>query len=180
MEDKKTSGAKVDEQPKPVDILDDIKHAEAMVKKMVLIKVLSELKNLSRTILECKEKCNLLLSEAGISEVDAKRIIDFINAAQSVQLSQADKDKYQEWAKNKISGERKDVEKKMDEDFSMLFKNLGAVTSNHIVGANNLNGHSMMGSIGTGGYLGGGAFTTNVNDNIVLCSSGGNSLEVKI
>ena len=97
------------------DIVDELKASEGAIRKIVLIKMLDELKVMAHQVFEYKEKCHILLAEIGVPEADAKRVIDFINNLSSVQLSDADKEEIRKWAKKEVQMERQSVTKRLEE-----------------------------------------------------------------
>jgi glutamyl/glutaminyl-tRNA synthetase len=170
------------EEGKKVDILEDIKNAEMITKKLVLIKVLGELKTLAKTVLEAKEKCSALLAEAGVSAEESKRVIDFINSKSSVQLTKADKEKIEDWAKSKIEGERKTVERKLEDDFAPWLNKLSSIggfgVSGSLGGAHNLIGSSITGGSGNGN--GDNLTTVYCSSSVEIVNDAGENLKIHL
>jgi len=75
---------------KATDILDQVKEAEAIMRKRMLLKQISELKKLCKKVLETKKECEMTLTECNVSEEDAKRLIDYLNSLPEVQLKKED------------------------------------------------------------------------------------------
>lgn len=169
-----TMDEKKDKEKQP-DILDDIRAMERMTKRLVLIKMLSEIKKMAHDILELKEKGLVLLEEVGISKEDSKKIIDFVNSQSSVKLSESDIKSIREWAKAKVEGQTAEVEKKIDksDNFPILgsYKLFGSSVGKNIYEYGN---SRIMGQYNTGdGII--------HSDVVTLCSTDGDGkLEVKL
>lgn len=93
-----------------VDVLDEIRQVEKAARRALLIKVLGHLKYVSRKILRYKELIRAELAEMGISEDDAKRIIDFINESGDVKLSEDEIKEIRQEAKDSIRDKKKSIE----------------------------------------------------------------------
>ena len=164
------------EDKKP-DVLEDIKRIDRAVRAKTLAQVLSTLKAKAHEILELKEKTNALLEAAGVSAEDAKRIIDFVNSLDDVQLSDEEKRKLREDARNEIAGVKKQAEKKVNESpvVTSGYVNVPALTTT--AGSETL-GYGYYQSVGTWPHkenVGYSMSTSSVN----LCS-GSSSLAVKL
>ena len=73
------------------DILEDVKRAEKKVKAKLLLKKISELKEIAYEVNKLKAKMQIILEELDVSDKDAKRVIDYINEKSEVKLSDEDK-----------------------------------------------------------------------------------------
>ena len=112
---------------KPMDVLDEIKAIERVVRKKRLLAALTELKDKAHKILELKEECLSLLEAIGVSDEDQKRIIDYVNNSGDVVLSESEKKDIRTKAKEKEVSEKKKVETKIKEDpvvFNTLYSML--------------------------------------------------------
>lgn len=110
------------------DVLDQIKAIERAVKAQTLMKILSSLKKYAREILVLKEKTTIMLEELGISDTDAKRIIDFINNSSEVQLSETDLKKIREEMKETVSEKKSESQEVIEKKMTTL---LGNTTSTY-------------------------------------------------
>jgi len=99
----------------PKDVLDTIKEAEKKTKARVLLKSLTEIKGMTRSILELKEKTIIMLEEIGMSEEDIKRVIDFVNSV--VILSESDKKDIRDNIKKELSKVKERADEKVIEGF---------------------------------------------------------------
>src|SRR2546423_14706736 len=99
------------EDEKKPDILDDIKRIDRAIRAKTLAEVLATLKEKAHEVLRLKEETNQLLEAAGVSTEDSKRIIDFVNSLDDVQLSETEKRSLREETKEEVSGIRKKAEK---------------------------------------------------------------------
>jgi hypothetical protein len=104
-----------DEEDKKPDILDDIKRIDRAVRAKTLANVLSTLKEKAHEVLLLKEQTNMLLEAVGVSAEDAKRIIDFVNSLDDVQLSESEKQNLREDTREEVSEVKKKAEKKVNE-----------------------------------------------------------------
>ena len=96
------------------NILDQVCEAEKVIKTHLLVKRMVDFKNLARQVLEAKEESRLMLSDIGINEEDAKRVIDFVNALPEIQLSEEDKRDI--WGRVREEGKkaRQEVQEKIE------------------------------------------------------------------
>lgn len=156
---------KVDE----FDILDEIKIAEKMVKRAMLLKTIGKLKNIAREILEAKEESNALLEAIGIDSKDAKRIIDFVNNLPEVRLTEKDK--------QKIADEiQHDTEKGKKEVREVLEKKAYELTTTNIYPAQSMRlWQNATGNVGgvhfTSAGSMGGMNLVNGTDSVTLCAN---------
>jgi hypothetical protein len=133
-----------------IDILEDVKNIEKKAKAKLLIETTIELKKKIKEITKLKLECDIALEEIGVSKEDSKRIIDFLK---ELPESKVDKDKVKEMKKNKK-------------------KEVTEIKNNFI---KDFNSNSQYWNNTTGGNM----FYT-ATDTVNLCSSNGNSLEVKL
>ena len=159
---------KSDNIEKDLDVLEQLKRHEKIIKSKLLIKSLTEIKTMAKSILELKSKTEELLKLVVTNPEDIKRVIDFINSTESVQLSKEDVQKSKDWAAQCIAGAKKDIEKKVDDKLSEYFlpyppgvRNLGTpIMDNHVITTNHNSG--------------------SWNDAAVLTISDGTSTELKL
>lgn len=153
------------------DILDEIKIAEKMIKRAMLLKTIGKLKKIAREILEAKEESNALLEAIGIDSKDAKRIIDFVNNLPEVRLTEKDKQKIVDEIQHDTEKGKKEVRDALEKKAYEL------TTSNPIMGqqavyrwenpAGNLGGvFNYMNGISTNGLN-----VVNGSDSVMLCAS---------
>jgi len=154
-------------QPKK-DILDQIKRAESAIKQMTLIKMMSEIKQMANQVLELKEKCTAILAEIGVTPEDIKRVIDFVNNLSSVQLDDKDKERICNWAREQVNSKRKDVEKRVEDKIKPYDF---AVSAHPSLALDNDNFYQNMGSS---------SVPLKYSQDVVLCSTKGDKLEVTL
>lgn len=145
------------------DILDDVKKVEREIKVRTLAKVMEQIKDKAHEVLELKEEINALLEAAGVETDDIKRIIDFVNSLDSVQLSEADKREIRKDAKDDVRDDRKQVQQKIVNGTATMSYPMSAVYTT------------------TTGATGTSSITTNAtNANYVSMGSGSSKLDVKL
>lgn len=98
------------EKQKEVNIIDQVKEIERKKKEALLIKSIQKLKVVAKEAIKAKRKMKAYLDELGLSEGDQKKLIDYINSQDEVQLTRKEKDDIKEEVKRDLSGERKKVE----------------------------------------------------------------------
>lgn len=143
------------------DVLDQIKAQEKRIKARLLLKQIIVLKKLARDILEAKERTNLILEDVGVKEEDAKRIIDFINSHDDVQLSDQDKIELKDEIKSKGKEKRQDIQKEEEKHVNEGVITTGLYYTNAVGGSNITAGTS--GTTGDAWTLTAGSSSVNVN-----------------
>jgi hypothetical protein len=104
----------MEKQNKKKDILEGIKEIDKEARtKMVYVK-LKTLKEWARTILELKEKTQIMLEELGVETEDIKRLIDYVNSTQ--ELTEKDKKELREEIKDDVEEEKEEVTEKLIKD----------------------------------------------------------------
>ena len=96
-----------EKEEQKLDILDEVKKVENVVRVAALRKMLAEIKKKARQILELKEETTCILEELNVSAEDTKRIIDFVNSLSGVKLSEKDKKDLRQRIKKNIFNEKK-------------------------------------------------------------------------
>ena len=103
------------EENKELDILDEVKNLEKVIKAKTLQRVVKKMKESARKVLELKEETHALLDTLKVSEKDSKRLIDFVNTLEEVTLSEMDKKGIKEDAKRYVHAEKEKVSSKIDQ-----------------------------------------------------------------
>lgn len=104
------------EKSEKVDILDEIRHIERQIKQQILLKAVTDLKDEAKKIKRMKLKTQLKLAEMGLSEADAKRVIDFINESSESQLSDEEIKELRREAIQEVKGKKKEMVEKMEKN----------------------------------------------------------------
>src|SRR3990167_1105823 len=105
-----------DEQKKT--LLDDLKKMEEAKKKRILAKILNQIKEDAEEIIRLKLSYDIYMEELGVSQKEAKSIIDWINSL--IKISDNDKEELKEEIRDELKEENKKIEKKI-EDSPMWF-----------------------------------------------------------
>lgn len=126
-------------------LLDDLKKLEATKKKQVLAAVLNKIKDDALEVVKLKERYKIFMEQLGVSEKEAKQIIDWINSL--VELTNDDREQLKKDVARDLESKRKSVEKKIEEapmwngtPFNTSYLSAGNLTSfnNATYGSTNL------------------------------------------
>lgn len=112
-------------EKKTKSVLDDVKAAEAQIKKQLLMRELNNLRKLAKRRLEIEEETRLILDEIGITGTDAKKVIDYIN--EQVKLSESDKESIRKRVAKDVEEEKEEVEDKIPTLALSAIANAGGV-----------------------------------------------------
>ena len=104
-----------EKETRPTDVLDEIKKVEQTVRRRALAKSIGDMKDKAKKILELKEETVAMLEALGISDVDSKRVIDFLNSCPDVQLTENDKKSIRERANDNAKKQKQEVVKKIND-----------------------------------------------------------------
>ena len=102
-------------EKKSHDILDDIKRVEKILTQQLLVRVISQLKQEAKETLKRKIRVKLMLKEVGISDDDAKRVIDFVNELPEVKLTEEEVKEIRDSVRESVRRDKSKVQKKMEE-----------------------------------------------------------------
>ena len=91
---------------KELNILDDVKDYDRKVRTKIVYKKLDTLKEWAKTIVELKEKTEMMLQELKVEDADIKRLIDYVNS--QVELTLEDKEKLRKEVKSSIESAKKE------------------------------------------------------------------------
>jgi len=97
---------------KKYDVLDSVKEMEKRTKALMLLDAVSKIKGMAREVLELKEETAIILDELGVSKIDSKRIVDFVNSLSDIKLSDKDKEIMREEVKSDIKSGKVGAEAK--------------------------------------------------------------------
>jgi oligoribonuclease (3'-5' exoribonuclease) len=100
-------------------VLDQIKEAELIKKKYLLLKSIQRIKELCAIVIETKEEINIALKMMGVEKDEAKSLIDFLNEMEEVKMT----DKKREKLVKKVEDSLKEEKKKISEDFIKSLEN---------------------------------------------------------
>jgi uncharacterized protein YoxC len=118
-----------EKQKKEVDILDQVRNAEKVLKTHLLLKQLQVIKKLAKEVLITKEKTKMILEDIGLKEEDVKKVIDFVNSLPEVQLSETEIKELKEDVKDEGKKERQTIQKKIEESPLTFTGASGSLTS---------------------------------------------------
>lgn len=113
-----------DPTPKQNDILDEIKAVDRAIRAQTLARILTQIKEKAKKVLELKEEVNALLEATGLSTEDIKRVIDFVNSLDEVQLTDSEKKEIRTDARSVVKNEKKTAEKKINESPQINFSQI--------------------------------------------------------
>jgi hypothetical protein len=105
----------MEKEKKEIDVLEQLKQAEKVIKVNLLIKKIGELKKVAKEVLVAKEKTQMILEEAGVKGEDIKRVIDFINSMPEVQLTEAEKKDLREDVRESNTESKKQIQKLLED-----------------------------------------------------------------
>lgn len=112
-----------EKETKQLNVLDEIKKVEQTVRRRALARAIGDMKDKAKKILELKEETVAMLEALGISDVDSKRVIDFLNSCPDVQLTENDKKSIRERANDNAKKQKQEVVKKIN-DAPITYDNL--------------------------------------------------------
>lgn len=171
-------------QSKAPDVLEDIKKIDRAIRAKTLANTLAVLKEKAHEILTLKEQTASLLEAVGVSEEDRKRIIDFVNSLDDVQLSLTEKREIKDRAREEISETKKKAEKKVNESPAIMsgFVSVPSYTTTTSGSYNGLGGIQQNTLGNTAGYTSNlGTISYSVGAaNMVNLSSGGSNFSMKL
>lgn len=97
-----------------VDVLDQIRKADKLIKQQLLLKKLKDIKKMARQILELKEQSVMILEEIGIEAGDVKRVIDFINESSDVKLTEEDRNDLRRSIKDSVKSKKNEIHNELE------------------------------------------------------------------
>ena len=91
------------------DILDDVKDLERKKKKLLLLKAITQLKDLCKDVKLIKKECEIILKEINVSDDDIKRIIDFVNSLPDTEVTEDDVKEIKDKVKGNLDNEKDEI-----------------------------------------------------------------------
>jgi hypothetical protein len=166
----------MDDDTKKPDILEDIKKIDKAVRAKALANLLSTLKEKAKEVLVLKEETNNLLEAIGVSADDTKRVIDFVNSLDDVQLSESEKRKLKDEAKEEVKTIKQRAEKKVNESPMANVSYVNVIPAT-LTTTTDSNLSWIKTNVGTTGAVG---YTTSSSNNLATFSSGNKSVSLKV
>jgi hypothetical protein len=166
----------MDDDTKKPDILEDIKKIDKAVRAKALANLLSTLKEKAKEVLVLKEETNNLLEAIGVSADDTKRVIDFVNSLDDVQLSESEKRKLKDEAKEEVKTIKQRAEKKVNESPMATVSYVNVIPAT-LTTTTDSNLSWIKTNVGTTGAVG---YTTSSSNNLATFSSGNKSVSLKV
>jgi len=108
------------EVKKEDDILSQIKEVERIKKQVLLMRSIKQLRIIAKKVLSAKKEMDYLLEELFLSKEDKKRVIDFINSQEDVQLNKSEKKNIKDQVKKELEGEKKKIEEQEEKQWVNL------------------------------------------------------------